>query len=166
MDIKERLIHFIKYKGIPISRFEEICSLSNGYVSSIRKSLGIEKLENVLKSFPDLNRDWLLYGEGEMLQNEKKVLSLPQTATQLELDFSKVVDACHKAADSCQRVAITAEKLATSNDRLVISNDKLVDNNAKLIDKLITSIDRLEKKIDKRGAAEDAKNVVKKEEHG
>lgn len=42
--------------------------MSNGYVSSIRKGLGVTKLENVLNAFPDLSRDWLLYGEGEMLK--------------------------------------------------------------------------------------------------
>lgn len=67
MGVKERIKIFAQYKGIPIYRFEELCSMSNGYVASIRKGLGLEKLENIQKTFPDLNRDWLLYGEGEML---------------------------------------------------------------------------------------------------
>lgn len=67
MGVKERIKIFAQHKGIPIYRFEELCSMSNGYVASIRKGLGLEKLENIQKAFPDLNRDWLLYGEGEML---------------------------------------------------------------------------------------------------
>ncbi len=69
MSVKERLLEFIRYKNISVKRFEEKCGLSNGYISSMRKGLGVEKLENVLKQFPDLNRDWLLYGEKEMLVN-------------------------------------------------------------------------------------------------
>jgi len=42
--------------------------MSNGYINSIRKTLGIEKLDNVLNTFPDLNRKWLLTGEGPILQ--------------------------------------------------------------------------------------------------
>lgn len=65
--IKDRTIEFIRYKGINMKTFETMCDLSSGYVTSMRKGYGPEKLNNVLTAFPDLNRDWLLYGEGEML---------------------------------------------------------------------------------------------------
>ena len=65
--VKDRTIQFIKYKGISMKTFEEQCNLSTGYVTSMRKGYGSEKLSNVLKAFPELNREWLLYGEGEML---------------------------------------------------------------------------------------------------
>jgi hypothetical protein len=68
MTVKSRLIKYIQFKSIPISQFERMCGMSNGYINSIRKTLGIEKLDNVLKKFPDLNREWLLTGEGSMLQ--------------------------------------------------------------------------------------------------
>lgn len=69
MAVKERIFEYCKAKGISIRQFEIQSNLSNGYVSSMRKSLGVEKLENVLNAFPDLSRDWLLYGEGEMLKS-------------------------------------------------------------------------------------------------
>lgn len=68
MDIKERVKQFIDYKGITVRAFETQCNLSNGYIGSMRKGFGIDKLNNVLIKFPELNRDWLLYGEGEMLK--------------------------------------------------------------------------------------------------
>ena len=68
--VKERTIQFIKYKGISMKSFEELCGLSTGYVTSMRKGYGSEKLNNVLIAFPDLNREWLLYGEGEMLKSK------------------------------------------------------------------------------------------------
>lgn len=68
MAIKERVINFIKIQDLTTSEFERRCGLSNGYVSSMRKGFGEAKLNNVLKAFPNLNRDWLLYGEGEMLK--------------------------------------------------------------------------------------------------
>lgn len=67
MDIKERTYEFIRYKGLTVKKFEELCGLSNGYVSSMRKGYGTDKLNNVLKIFPELNREWLIYGEGEMI---------------------------------------------------------------------------------------------------
>ena len=41
--------------------------MSNGYVSSMRKGIGTDKLENVLKVFPELSRRWLIYEEGPMI---------------------------------------------------------------------------------------------------
>ncbi|WP_198024632.1 S24 family peptidase [Prevotella sp. oral taxon 299] len=52
-----------------MKEFESLADLSTGYITSMRKSFGEQKLSNVLKAFPELNRDWLLYGEGEMLKS-------------------------------------------------------------------------------------------------
>lgn len=68
--IKERTIQFVKYKGLKMKEFEELCKLSSGYVTSMRKGYGQEKLNNVLTVFPELNREWLLYGEGSMLNED------------------------------------------------------------------------------------------------
>ena len=89
MSVKQRIQAFIEYKGITVKKFEELCDLSNGYVSSMRKGFGTDKLNNVLKIFPDLNREWLLYGEGEMLNsakpNEQFAVSKTETATTVPL---------------------------------------------------------------------------------
>lgn len=66
--MKSRVYAFLEHIGMPVSRFEEKCGLSNGYVSSMRKGFGANKLNNVLNAFPELNRDWLLFGEGSMLR--------------------------------------------------------------------------------------------------
>lgn len=79
MTVKDRVREFVKFKGISMSQFERICGLSVGYVNAMRVSFGKDYLNNVLKQFPELNREWLLYGEGEMLksgnfsQNQEKV---------------------------------------------------------------------------------------------
>ena len=67
--MKERIMEFVRYKGLPVSTFEQMCGLSNAYVKNISKGVGADKLEKILNTFPELNRTWLLYGEGEMLKN-------------------------------------------------------------------------------------------------
>ena len=69
MDVKDRVREFVKFKGFSISQFERMCGLSTGYINAMRHSFGVEKLNNVLKQFPELRREWLLYGEGEMLKS-------------------------------------------------------------------------------------------------
>lgn len=51
--VKERLRNFIEYKGITVSRFEKNCGLSNGYMKSLRSNPGLEKLSDILRSYPD-----------------------------------------------------------------------------------------------------------------
>lgn len=63
--IADRLNAFRESKGIRKARFERICGLSNGYLNSIRTP-SAEKLEAILKAFPELNRNWVMFGEGEM----------------------------------------------------------------------------------------------------
>jgi len=79
--IKERTIEFIKYKRISVKEFEIRCGMSNGYVSSMRKGFGADKLGNVLSAFPELNRDWLLYGEGEMLTSASPPIDVTVSPT-------------------------------------------------------------------------------------
>ena len=73
--VKDRTIEFVKVKGITMKAFETKCRLSSGYVTSMRKGFGSDKLNNVLTAFPELNRDWLLYGEGEMLKSAPGIAS-------------------------------------------------------------------------------------------
>lgn len=70
MTTKDRALRFITHKGLSVKKFEEMCGLSNGYINSMKSGFGSGKLAQVLSAFPDLNRDWLVYGEGEMLRIE------------------------------------------------------------------------------------------------
>ena len=42
--VKSRTIEFVKAKGIKMKVFEERCGLSSGYVTSMRKGFGPDKL--------------------------------------------------------------------------------------------------------------------------
>lgn len=70
--VKERIVQFLKFKRIGQNKFENICGLSNGYVSNLRNSPSVTILQRILNGFPELNPDWLMKGEGEMLMSEKK----------------------------------------------------------------------------------------------
>lgn len=58
-------------------KFEIACGLANGYVNNIRKSITIEKLQKITQQFPELNKTWLLTGEGMMIN------SVAQTVTNI-----------------------------------------------------------------------------------
>lgn len=66
-NVKSRLLDFIAHIGMNVRNFEVQCKLSNGFVKNISKGIGAEKLRSILQQFPQLNSEWLLTGEGEML---------------------------------------------------------------------------------------------------
>lgn len=68
MKIIERIFIFIDSQKIKISAFEKQAGLSNGYIKKIIDSPSGEKIEDILKAYPRLNRTWLMTGEGEMLK--------------------------------------------------------------------------------------------------
>lgn len=67
---KERLLLFLRHKELKNSTFEKIMNLSNGYINSMRKGFGYDKLEQISIFFPELNIGWLLTGEGSMLKDD------------------------------------------------------------------------------------------------
>ncbi len=72
--VKERLILFLNHKEISQNKFENLLNFSNGFVNNIRQSIIPDKLQQIALQFPELNIEWLLIGNGEMLKknNENK----------------------------------------------------------------------------------------------
>lgn len=50
--------------------FCEKIGASNTFINSMRRSVGHEKLFRIKSEFPDLSINWLLYGDGEMLNSQ------------------------------------------------------------------------------------------------
>lgn len=81
MTTKDRTLRFITSKGLSVKKFEEMCGLSNGYINSMKSGYGNNKLSQVLSAFPELNREWLVYGEGEMIREKLYDTSTKQEAS-------------------------------------------------------------------------------------
>jgi len=67
--ITDRLKKYRSYKKYKNNEFERICGLSNGYLNST-SSPGSKILEQILEACKDLNRAWVLTGEGKMIIEE------------------------------------------------------------------------------------------------
>ena len=68
MNVKERIKKFIKYEDISITDFEKSINVANGYVNSISKSIGIDKINAILENYSNLSIEWLITGKGSMLK--------------------------------------------------------------------------------------------------
>lgn len=77
-DVRDRLLFFISYMGLTKQAFEKEIGLSNGTVTKTKR-LGDDKIDRILSKFPQLNKVWLLTGEGQML-NFSVYAGTPDTA--------------------------------------------------------------------------------------
>lgn len=67
MSVQKRLLEFINYKGLNKLSFSKSIGRSVSYVTNIVTSIGPRSCKLIEEKYPDLNMDWLLHGEGEMI---------------------------------------------------------------------------------------------------
>lgn len=67
---KSRLLEFLKAKKLTQTEFCRQLEVSTTYVGAMRKGMPAEKLKKLGALYPDLNKDWLMYGEGPMLLDD------------------------------------------------------------------------------------------------
>ena len=65
--VKERLVLYLKHKRIGQNKFEAMAGISNGYINNLKNCPSENLLKKILLTAPDLNRVWLLTGEGDMI---------------------------------------------------------------------------------------------------
>lgn len=73
--VKERLISYLK--SIPMSQ-KAFCykiGASKSYITNMVSGFGRDVLFRIKSEFPDLSINWLLYGEGEMLNSQSQAVA-------------------------------------------------------------------------------------------
>ena len=127
MTTKERLLEFIAATGLSVAAFERRCGLSNGYVKNIGLNLGSNRLDRILNTFPQLSRNWLLYGEGQMLTTPDRV-SVSATNTGVNTGVVGVGSSSNlsKALDEIAEQRKLVSKAQEQIDRLIDIIEKKV----------------------------------------
>ncbi|MBR3648281.1 MAG: helix-turn-helix transcriptional regulator [Paludibacteraceae bacterium] len=71
MQIIDRLFVFFREKNLSNYKVEQSCGLSNGYLRNLRKAPSAEIIERILSVYPELNREWVMTGQGEMIRSSE-----------------------------------------------------------------------------------------------
>lgn len=98
MSVKNRLNEYLKFKNIRKSHFEKSINVSNGYINSLSGSPSANKINDISKVYNDLNIEWLLTGEGEMIKLQGK---------SLDASFEKKEDQWSRAEESESHYNVT-----------------------------------------------------------
>lgn len=93
----DRLMQFIKYSGLSARQFDLSIGASNGYtlrMSKNRASIGSDVIENILRTYPDLNVVWLLTGEDPMLksQQEDEILDFDKLSPEKQKEIEQIIE--------------------------------------------------------------------------
>ena len=121
--VKQRLIAFISYLGLSKNAFEIACGLSKRYVSNISVSISPSVVEKISLKFPQLNKSWLLTGEGEML---KSTPAVQQLNTYGNNNYNNgVMQISHARAELCPKCGINTVPPAYIKipDRIIYAPD-------------------------------------------
>lgn len=124
---KRRILQFIDYKGIGITKFFKETGIKRGFLDTDKLDSSVSDmfLAKIIAVFPELNIEWLLTGEGEMLRKEgivqQAVNNVSSTITQ-----SQTIN-----------VPKDYEELKKENKRLTQENSVLKDKIISLMEEKI-----------------------------
>ena len=68
-----RIKAYLDYKGLSLRAFEASIGVSNGAITSQMKpgkTIGVDRLENILRIYEELSPDWVMTGRGTMIREE------------------------------------------------------------------------------------------------
>lgn len=83
---KGRLLKYLEYKGVCKAAFYKVTRLSNGFLDK-NNNISSNNVEIIISCYPDINLEWLITGQGEMINTISDIDSkfTPQSTT-LSLD--------------------------------------------------------------------------------
>jgi repressor LexA len=77
MKVIDRLKQYIEFKGLILNAFDKTIGTSNGYIGKQIKngaSIGTDIIEKIICIYSDLNLEWLITGDGNMLKNKEEII--------------------------------------------------------------------------------------------
>ncbi|WP_290396110.1 helix-turn-helix transcriptional regulator [uncultured Duncaniella sp.] len=88
MDLVSRLKQYLNTRGISITQFADECDIPRPSASQLlagrNKKVSDEIISKIHLAYPDLNIVWLMFGEGNMVNNANIEISEPQNTAKTE----------------------------------------------------------------------------------
>lgn len=103
-NIKGRLLRYIEAIGSNPRKFSISIGKSDGYIRTIKGSIGSDIIGDILRVYPSLNIYWLIIGEGEMLLSKDNS----------NVNYTEI----NKYLDRIERLSKEVGSLQTEVDRL------------------------------------------------
>ena len=113
----ERFQKIMEYAGVSPKRFSEILGIERSNVSHImsgRNNPSLTVVQKILKNFPDISSDWLLFGEGNMLKANATGANAATVADAPSADPNAAATTTNTATDNTNVSTSQVETAATT----------------------------------------------------
>lgn len=126
----DRFIQYLDYKGITENKATQDCGLAQGLLhqaKSGKSDLGAKSVEKILIVYQDLDKDWLLTGNGEMLKDPTVFNRTGANSTNISRSYNHVnnSDTLNKAMDEIAEQRQLVKKSQEQIDRLISIIEKM-----------------------------------------
>mgnify|MGYP004461082309 FL=1 len=129
MEIVDRIKLFREYLGIGQTAFEVNIGVARGYFSNV-KTLGSDRILRIHTKYPELNIEWLVTGNGEMIKNaerEQKTIEISESAiSETKRKGALIYDIDATCGLSGRDIEFTDEKVIGSIDAPEINPDSKI----------------------------------------
>ena len=147
MEIVDRIKLFREYLGIGQTAFEVNIGVARGYFSNV-KTLGSDRILRIHTKYPELNIEWLVTGNGEMIKNaerEQKTIEISESAiSETKRKGALIYDIDATCGLNGRDIEFTDEKVIGSIDAPEINPDsKIIFATGDSMQPLIASGDRV-----------------------
>ena len=142
--MKERLVEFLKYLGVGQDKFAKSVGLSRGYVNNIGNNITMKTIGKILRTYPELNENWLLTGEGEMLNKNGQGNMQPGSQSKNEIncvsseqpesDVHALINSYSTLINSYDTLINGLNSLINGHNSLINGHNILINNQDKLLD--------------------------------
>jgi hypothetical protein len=149
--LSDRLQAIIEYKNVTITEFERLAKVSKGvFAKAIKNNTGINSvaLEKIISIVPEINMNWVLTGQGNMLiENGSRLLYEENNYTSVmaspEAEYRKEEISCTRFEDAIladkertllhimNNVSEAMRRNAIANENNSVSMKKLMEKYAK-----------------------------------
>ncbi|EHM7979745.1 peptidase S24 [Elizabethkingia anophelis] len=129
--IGDRILQFIRYKGINKSTFYKEVGLSNGFLDKATKNIGTSKIEQMLKAYPEINPDWFLTGEGNMLKSDVHTTGIKESKKPYSIeDRDKILEDIEKRyqeyKEMCDQLVLSyKERIIEMKEEIIFLREQL-----------------------------------------
>ena len=144
--VKQRLVEYLQYKGIGQNKFESMAGISKAYIYNLKKEPSRAILLKILSAAPDLNKTWLLTGEGDMIKSNPDMAERPTSPVPPSQPASTQVDVMqllHANQQLVHSLAGTVRVLIEQNRSIIEQNRAITQR----IDKAIADMDKLPRRV-------------------
>ena len=127
----DRISLILKHKNLTSAKFADEIGVQRSSISHVlsgRNKPSLEFIQKILKTYPEISSDWILFGKGKMMSNQENETEVKRGRVENDLLISKLSEEDEKAEvsgiEKIKNVASTTSTLPNKQKISSINADK------------------------------------------